>query len=69
MKNVYLVRTAAVASLAAALLGVAWLGTQSDDMVIAPEMVAVSATAPAFYFPAQFELRANADEPEVFEYY
>jgi hypothetical protein len=71
MQNVYLIRTAAVVSIGATMLGLSWLRTPADEMRIAPEMVAVSSTPaePAVYFPAGFELQANVDEPEVYEYY
>jgi hypothetical protein len=71
MKNPYLVRTAAVASLAAAVLTAGYLGMPSDDMQIAPESVAVSAmrTEPAMYFPAGFELKPGADDGHVHEYH
>ena len=71
MKNPYLVRTAAVVSLVAVVLGVGSMRKQSDDMQIAPEAVAVSGARaePAMYFPAGFALQAAAHEPEVYEYY
>jgi hypothetical protein len=71
MKNPYLVRTAAVASLAAAVLAAGWMGMPSDEMQIAPESVAVSGTQvePAMHFHAGFVLQANLDEPEAYEYY
>jgi hypothetical protein len=71
MQNPYLVRTAAVVSIAAGLLGVGWMSMPSDDMQIAPSAVAVSGeqAEPARYFPAGFEIQANADEPAVYEYY
>jgi hypothetical protein len=71
MQNLYLVRTAAVVSLAAALLGVGWMSMQSDEIQIAPEAVAVSGNqaAPAVYFPAGFEIQPGADEGPVYEYY
>lgn len=68
MSNLYLIRTAAVVSLAAALLGFGWMGMPGDEGVVAPETLAVSAP-PASYYPAEFELRPNPDEPEVYEYY
>lgn len=71
MRNPYLLRTAAIVSLAAAALTLGWMGLPGDEAQIAPEAVAVSSGQyePAFYFPAGFELRANPDEPEVVEYY
>ena len=70
MRNPYLVRTAAVASLAAAVLTAGWMSMPSDEMRIAPESVAVSATRPepAMYFPASYELKPGADE-HVYEYH
>jgi hypothetical protein len=70
MKNDYIVRTAAVVSLTAGLIGVGLMGMQSDDMQVASEPISVSSASyePAFYFPAGFELRPNPDEPEVYEY-
>lgn len=70
MQSLYIVRTATVASLAATLLGVGWMGMQNDDLQIAPAAVAVSASRaePAMYFPAGFEIQASADEREVYEY-
>jgi hypothetical protein len=71
MQNVYLVRTAAVASIAALFLGVGWMEMQGDAMQVAPEMVAVSGALaePAGYFPAGFQLQPNAHEPEAYEYF
>jgi hypothetical protein len=71
MQNLYLVRTAAVVSIAAGLLGVGWIGMQGDDMQIAPEAVAVSSSRaePAMHFHAGFVIQANAEEPEVYDYY
>ena len=71
MQSVYLVRTATVVSLGALFLGVGWMEMQGDAMQVAPGMVAVSSSpaGPAAYFPAGFQLQANGDEPEVYEYY
>ena len=71
MQNLYLVRTAAVVSIVAGLLGVGWIGTQSDDMQIAPEAVSVSDSRaePAMHLHAGLPIRANPEEPEVYEYY
>jgi len=71
MQSLYVVRTATVVSLGALFLGVGWMEMQGDAMRVAPEMVAVSSALaePAFYFPAGFQLQANAHEPEVNEYY
>jgi hypothetical protein len=72
MQNVYLIRTAAVVSIAAGLVGLGFLGMQSDAPQILPGMVSVSTASlsePAYYFPAGFELKPNAAEPEFVEYY
>jgi len=71
MQNVYLVRTAAVVSLAAGLLGVGYIGMPSDEMQIAPEAVAVSGSRaePAMHLHSGLVLQANADESEAYEYY
>ena len=69
MKNLYLVRTATIATLAAGLLGVGWMGMQGDDAQIRPEMIAVSTPAEqAVYFPSSYVLQPNPNEPEVYEY-
>lgn len=69
MQNLYLVRTAAVVTIAAGLLGVGWIGMQGDEPRIAPEMVSIAAPAQTgFYFPADYVLQPNANEPEAFEY-
>jgi hypothetical protein len=72
MKNDYIVRTAAVVSLTAGLIGLGWMGMQGDDLQAGSEPISVSSASyepTPFYFPAGFELRANPDEPEVFEYH
>jgi len=72
MRNPYLLRTAAVASLAAAVLATGWMGMQGgDEMQIAPQAVALSGSSvnPAVYFPAQFEIQPGADDGEYFEYH
>jgi hypothetical protein len=72
MSNLYLVRTATAVSIAALLLGVGWMGMQSDEMQISPGMVAVSgaqAQSTDYYFPAGFIMQPNESEPEVYEYY
>ena len=71
MRNIYVVRTAAVVSLGAGLLGLGWMGMQGDEVRVAPERVAVSRASaePAVYFPAGFQLQPNPDEPAVYEYY
>jgi hypothetical protein len=70
MQNLYLIRTATVVSLAAALVGAGWMAMESDEMQIAPEAVAVSGTLaePAMYFPAGFEIQPG-DEGAVYEYH
>jgi hypothetical protein len=68
MYNPYVVRTATLASLAAALVATGWMGMQGDDAQMAPEQLAVS-SPPALYFPASYELQPNPDEREIFEYY
>jgi hypothetical protein len=45
---------------------------QGDDLQAGSEPISVSSASyepTPFYFPAGFELRANPDEPEVFEYH
>ena len=71
MQSLYIVRTAAVASLTAAFVAFGWMTMQSDDLQIAPERIAVSSaqTEPAMHFHSGFVLQANADEPEAYEYY
>ncbi len=71
MQSLYIVRTAAVASLTAAFVAFGWMTMGSDDLHIAPEPVALSSaqTEPAMHFHAYFVLQANPDEPEVREYY
>jgi hypothetical protein len=71
MQNPYLIRTATVASLVAVMLGLSWLRAPADETPVATEMVAVSSTPaePAMHFHAGFTLQANADEPELYEYY
>jgi hypothetical protein len=68
MKNAYLVRTAAVVSLAAGLIGLASMGTQENEM---REVIPISTAAaePAGYFPAGYDLQPNPLEPEIFEYH
>ena len=70
MQNLYLVRTATVVTLAAALLGVGWMGMQGDEAQIAPEMVSVSAVGePTLYFPAGYVLQPNEAEAQPYEYH
>jgi len=66
MKNVYLIRTAAVASLVTAVIGLSSLGFQGEDVDLTPVLVAAE---PVTDLPAAYELRPRSDEGEVFEYY
>jgi hypothetical protein len=71
MESPYLVRTAAVVTLAAAAFTAGWMGTGHDDeMQIPAALVSASNSGyePAVYFPAGYELKPNPAEPEVFEY-
>lgn len=71
MQNLYIVRTATVASLVAAMIGLGWMGMHDDDMQVPPQMVAVAGASAELgvYFPAEYELRASPDEREIVEYY
>lgn len=66
MKNVYVIRTAAVASLAAGIIGLSSLGFHGEE---APVAAALIAAEPVAYFPAAYELQPGAGEGEIFEYY
>jgi len=66
MKNVYLIRTAAVASLAAGIIGLSALGLQDEEVQLAPARPAPELST---YFPAGYELQPGTDEGEVFEYH
>ena len=71
MQNPYLVRTAAAVSVAAAALTAGWMGSGShtDEMQVEPRMVSVSPPyEPSGYFPASYELKPNAAEPEYSDY-
>ena len=71
MQNPYLVRTAAAVSVAAAALTAGWMGAGShtDEMQIEPQMVSVSPPyEPSGYFPASYELKPNAAEPQYYDY-
>jgi len=70
MQSLYIVRTAAVASLTAAFVAFGWMTMRGDDLEIAPERIVVSSaqTEPAMHFHAGFVLQANADEAPVYEY-
>ncbi len=71
MQNPYLIRTAAVASLAAAVVSLGWMGTPGDEAELAPAMAMVAPTVPgpAVYFPAGVVLQPNEAEAEPYEYY
>jgi hypothetical protein len=71
MQNPYLIRTATVATLAAAIVGAGWMGMRGDDMSVEPDAAAVLAapSEPGFYFPAEFTLQPNPAEPEIYEFY
>jgi hypothetical protein len=70
MQNLYLIRTATVVTLTAALLGVGWISMPGDEAQIAPQMVSLSALAePTAYFPAAYVLQPNEAEPEAYEYH
>ena len=71
MQSPYLVRTAAVVTLAAAALTAGWMGMAShtDEMQIEPQAVSVAPPyEPSGYFPAAYELKPNPAEREVFDY-
>jgi hypothetical protein len=71
MQNPHLIRTATVASLAAAIMVAGWMGSQSDEMQVDPARIGVAGaqTEPGYYFPAEFTLQPNPAEVELFEYY
>ena len=72
MQNLYIIRTAAIASLAAAVTTLGWMGTQGEEAQFAsPEPVSVAPTVPgpAVYFPAGFVLQPNQADAEPYEYY
>jgi hypothetical protein len=71
MQNPYLIRTATIVSLAAALVGAGWMGLQGDEMQLEPGAIAVAGAhaEPGHYFPAEFTLQPNPDEPAVYEFY
>jgi len=62
MKNVYVIRTAVVASLVSGVIGLSSLGLQGEEAHVAP----ITAT---LYIPAGYELQPGVDEGQVFEYY
>lgn len=71
MREPHVFRTAAIVSLAAAIIGAGWMGLQDDDMQVDPSAVPVAGaqSEPGYYFPARFTLQPSADEPEVYEFY
>jgi hypothetical protein len=69
MQNPYIIRTAAIASLAAAVVAFGWMSAPEDELQISEIAVAPTLPGPAVYFPAQFVLQANEAEPEPYEYY
>jgi len=68
MKNANVLRTAAVATLAAFVMATSMI-TSHEGAIEAPIAAVAAGSAPGFYFPAAYELKPGADEPEVFEYY
>ena len=68
MKNANVLRTAAVATLAAFVIATGMITSHEGAMELAVAPVA-DGGAPAFYFPAAYELKPGMDEPEVSEYY
>jgi hypothetical protein len=71
MQSLYIIRTAAVASLTAAFVAFGWMTMGSDDLYIAPEQIAVSSAPaePAMHFHSAIVPHTNPDEPEVYDYY
>lgn len=71
MQEPHVFRTAAIVSLAAAIIGASWMGLQGDDMQVDPAAVPVAGwqSEPGYYFPAGFTLQPNAAEPEGYEFY
>ena len=70
MQSPYLLRTAAVVTLAAAALTAGWMGAHTDEIQIQvePQLVSTSPYEPSGYFPASYELKPNAAEPESYDY-
>jgi hypothetical protein len=68
MKNANVVRTATIATLAAFVIATGLMNSQEATME-APAASVASGGAPAFYFPAAYQLEPGAGEPEVFEYH
>ena len=71
MQSLYILRTAAVASLTAAFVTFGWMTMGGDELQIASEPIVASSVQaePAMHFHAYFVLQANPDEAEVREYY
>jgi len=68
MQTPYIIRTAAVASLAAAVVAFGWMSAPGDEVQVSEIAVAPTLPGPAVYFPAGFVLQANEAEPEPYEY-
>jgi hypothetical protein len=69
MQNPYLIRTAAVASLAAAVVAFGWMSAPGDEMQVSEITVAPTLPGAAVYFPAGFVLQPSEGEAEPYEYY
>ena len=67
MKNANVLRTAAVATLAAFVIATGMITSHEGAMEVA--IAPADGSSPASYFPAAYELKPGADEPEVFEYH
>ncbi len=68
MKNANVLRTTAVATLAAFVIATGLMNSQEASMEAAPAPIATG-SSPAFYFPAAYQLEPGAGEAEVFEYH
>ena len=68
MKNVNVVRTATVATLAAFVIATGLMNSQEAAME-GPAASVASGSSPAFYFPAAYQLEPGAGEAGVFEYH
>lgn len=68
MKNVNVLRTAAVATLAAFVMATGMI-TSHEGAMEAPMASVAAGSPPASYSAAAYELQPAADEPEVFEYH
>jgi hypothetical protein len=71
MQNPLLIRTAAIATVSAAMIGAGWIALHGDDVRVDPAAVAVAGprVEPAYYFPEQYTLQPNPAEAEVYEFY